>query len=50
MPLAIYSYVEAGRYMDAFELVIYICVLTLALLSGIHLITKGSLFRHTDNN
>jgi hypothetical protein len=36
--------------MDAFELVIYICVLTLALLSGIHLITKGSLFRHTDNN
>ena len=27
--------------MDAFELVIYICVLTLALLSGIHLITKG---------
>ena len=50
MPLAIYSYVEAGQYMDAFELVIYICVLTLALLSGIHLITKGSLFRHTDNN
>ena len=50
MPLAIYSYVEAGQYMDAFELVIYICVLTLALLSGIHLITKGSLFRHTDTN
>lgn len=50
MPLAIYSYVEAGQYMDAFELVIYICVLTLALLSGIHLITKGSLFRHIDNN
>ena len=41
MPLAIYSHVEAGQYMDAFELVIYICVLTLALLSGIHLITKG---------
>ena len=50
MPLAIYSYVEAGQYMDAFELVIYICVLTLALLSGIHLITKGSLFRHTEAN
>jgi len=50
MPLAIYSYVEAGQYMDAFELVIYIFVLTLALLSGIHLITKGSLFRHIDNN
>ena len=50
MPLAIYSYVEAGQYMDAFELVVYICVLTLALLSGIHLITKGSLFRHTENN
>ena len=50
MPLAIYSYVEAGQYMDAFELVIYICVLTLVLLSGIHLITKGSLFRHIDNN
>ena len=50
MPLAIYSYVEAGQYMDAFELVIYICVLTLALLSGIHLITQGSLFRHIDNN
>ena len=50
MPLAIYSYVEAGQYMDAFELVIYICVLTLALLSGIHFITKGSLFHHIDNN
>ncbi|WP_282002610.1 molybdate ABC transporter permease subunit [Veillonella denticariosi] len=50
MPLAIYSYVEAGQYMDAFELVIYICVLTLALLSGIHILTKGTLFRQIDHN
>ena len=50
MPLAIYSYVEAGQYMDAFELVIYICVLTLALLSGIHILTKGSLFRNLGRN
>jgi molybdate ABC transporter, permease protein len=50
MPLAIYSYVEAGQYMDAFELVIYICVLTLALLSGIHILTKGSLFRNIGRN
>ena len=27
MPLAIYSYVESGQYGDAFDLVIYICVL-----------------------
>lgn len=50
MPLAIYSYVEAGQYMDALELVIYICVLTLALLSGIHLLTKGSLFRNIERS
>ncbi|MCI6406711.1 molybdate ABC transporter permease subunit [Veillonella caviae] len=50
MPLAIYSYVEAGQYMDAFELVIYICVLTLALLSSIHLLTKGSMFRNIERS
>ncbi|WP_127134141.1 molybdate ABC transporter permease subunit [Veillonella caviae] len=50
MPLAIYSYVEAGQYMDAFELVIYICALTLALLSGIHLLTKASMFRNIERS
>ena len=50
MPLAIYSFVESGQYGDALDLVIYICVLTLALLSSIHLITKGSLFRHGDQS
>ncbi|WP_251422417.1 molybdate ABC transporter permease subunit [Veillonella agrestimuris] len=49
MPLAIYSYVEAGQYTEAFEFVIYICVLTLALLSSIHLLTKGALFRHNES-
>ena len=48
MPLAIYSYVESGQYGDAFDLVIYICVLTLSLLSAIHLMTKGTLFSDHD--
>jgi molybdate transport system permease protein len=48
MPLAIYSYVESGQYGDAFDLVIYICVLTLSLLSAIHLMTKGALFSDHD--
>lgn len=48
MPLAIYSYVESGQYGDAFDLVIYICVLTLSLLSAIHLTTKGALFSDHD--
>lgn len=48
MPMAIYSYVESGQYGDAFDLVIYICVLTLSLLSAIHLMTKGALFSDHD--
>ena len=48
MPLAIYSYVESGQYGDVFDLVIYLCVLTLSLLSAIHLMTKGALFSDHD--
>ncbi len=48
MPLAIYSYVDSGQDGDAFDLVIYICVLTLSLLSAIHLMTKGTLFSDHD--
>ena len=44
MPLAIYSLVEFGDYSGAFELVIYICVLTLGLVWAIQGLTKGSLF------
>ncbi|WP_298703681.1 molybdate ABC transporter permease subunit [uncultured Veillonella sp.] len=44
MPLAIYSLVEFGDYEGAFELVGYICILTLGLLWFVHFITKGSLF------
>ena len=44
MPLAIYSLVEFGDYSGAFELVIYICILTLGLVWAIQGLTKGSLF------
>ncbi|MBS4913318.1 MAG: molybdate ABC transporter permease subunit [Veillonella sp.] len=44
MPLAIYSLVEFGDYSGAFELVGYICALTLGLLWFVHFITKGTLF------
>lgn len=44
MPLAIYSLVEEGNYTDAFTIVGYICILTLSLLWGIHIVTKGKLF------
>lgn len=44
MPLAIYSLVEFGDYSGAFELVSYICALTLGLLWFVHFITKGTLF------
>lgn len=45
MPLAIYSLVEEGNYNEALEIVICICCLTLSLLTAIHLLTKGGLFR-----
>lgn len=48
MPLAIYSLVEFGDYAGAFELVIYICALTLGLLWTVHFITKGSLFKYEE--
>lgn len=48
MPLAIYSLVEFGDYNGAFELVGYICVLTLGLLWFVHFITKGTLFGNRD--
>lgn len=41
MPLAIYSFVEAGQYDDAFQQVVYICILTLMLLCTIQWLTKG---------
>ena len=45
MPLAIYTYAEAGHYDAALTLVIYISCLTLALLCGIRLLThNGSLW------
>ncbi len=44
MPLAIYSLVEFGDYSGAFELVVYICILTLGLVWAIQGLTKGSLF------
>lgn len=44
MPLAIYSLVEFGDHSGAFELVIYICILTLGLVWAIQGLTKGSLF------
>jgi len=47
MPLAIYSLVEFGDYGGAFELVGYICALTLGLLWFVHFITKGNLFNST---
>lgn len=43
MPLAIYTYAEAGQYSQAFDLVIYICLLTLALLFTIRMITYRSM-------
>lgn len=43
MPLAIYTYAEAGQYMQAFELVAYICLLTLALLFSIRMLTQQSM-------
>lgn len=48
MPLAIYSLVEFGDYSGAFELVGYICALTLGLLWFVHFITKGTLFGNRD--
>lgn len=48
MPLAIYSLVEFGDYTGAFELVVYICALTLGLLWTVHFITKGSLFHYQE--
>ncbi len=42
MPLAIYSYVEAGQYMDALNSLFTFIISTLALLSGIHILTKAS--------
>ena len=44
MPLAIYSLVDFGDYSGAFELVVYICILTLGLVWAIQGLTKGSLF------
>ena len=46
MPLSIYSYVEAGQYMDAFELVIYYYVLHIGIVEWNSLHHKGSLFHH----
>lgn len=45
MPLAIYSFAEAGDYDGALLLVVYISILTLALLVGIRLFTKHALYR-----
>lgn len=41
MPLAIYTYAEAGQYGEAFDLVVYICILTLSLLFGIRMLTHN---------
>lgn len=41
MPLAIYSLVELGDYEGAFEVVLYICMITLVLLWLVHGLSKG---------
>lgn len=44
LPLAIYSGVESGNYNEAGMYVLIISALTLSMLWGIHVITRGSLF------